>query len=356
MRIALVSTPFAAVPPVHYGGTELIVHELAEGLVARGHDVALYATGDSVTTAHLRSVYPRAKWPPDPFSDLHHISWAFRDVAQRRFDVVHAHSPTALAMGRLVPQTPLVYTIHHDEQPRLTDYYRQFPDVWYVAISTDQRARQDPLPRTAVIRHGLDPDRFAWSETPADYACFVGRLAQEKGPHTAIDVAAAAGVPIRVAGEAHPPDREFARTEVEPRLAQPHVTYLGAIGLDAKVPLLRDARALLAPIGWHEPFGLIIIEAMLSGCPVLAFPMGSAPELIERGVTGYVVRDAAEMTALLRPGSPLDQFDRRRCRARAMRRFGRSRLVAEHEALYAQVMGATAERLHRTAPVPVPAA
>jgi glycosyltransferase involved in cell wall biosynthesis len=352
MRIALVSTPFAAVPPVHYGGTELIVHELAEGLVARGHDVALYATGDSVTSAHLRWVYPAAKWPPDPFSDLHHTSWAFRDVAQRRFDVVHAHSPTALALGRLLPGTPLVYTIHHDEQPRLTDYYRQFPDVRYVAISADQRSRQPSLPGVAVIRHGLDPARFAWSDTPGEYACFVGRLAREKGPHTAIDIAAAAGVPIRVAGEAHPPDRDFARAEVEPRLGQPHVTYLGAIGLAAKVPLLRDARALLAPIDWHEPFGLIIIEAMLSGCPVLAFPMGSAPELIEQGVTGYVVRDADEMTAVLRPGSVLDRFDRRRCRARAVQRFSRSRLVKEHEALYDQVMGVTAERRPRIAPVP----
>jgi glycosyltransferase involved in cell wall biosynthesis len=355
MRIALISTPFAAVPPKDYGGTELVIHELVEGLVTRGHDVTLYATGDSRTAAQLKALYRTARWPPDPFCDLNHLSWAFRDVAQRRFDVVHAHSPTALAMARLLPRVPLVYTIHHDEQPRITDYYHQFPDAWYVAISADQRARQGSVRRITTIHHGLDAARFAWTETPGDYACFVGRLAREKGPHTAIEVAAAAGVPIRVAGEAHPPDRDFARTEVEPRLAQPHVTYLGRIGLAPKVPLLRDARALLAPIAWHEPFGLIIIEAMLSGCPVLAFPMGSAPELIEQGVTGYVVRDAEQMAAMLRRGSPLDQFDRRRCRAHAMHRFSRIRMVEEHENLYARVAVEGGGRRPRIA-APVPAA
>jgi glycosyltransferase involved in cell wall biosynthesis len=350
MRIALISTPFAAVPPKGYGGTELVVHELAEGLMGRGHEVTVYATGDSRTSGHLKSLYAAARWPPDPFCDLNHVSWAFHDAAQRRFDVVHAHSPTALAMGRLLPAVPLVYTIHHDEQQRLTEYYRQFPDVWYVAISADQRARQGPLGAMVTIHHGLDPARFTWTETPGDYVCFVGRLAREKGPHTAIDVAAAAGVPIRVAGETHPPDHEFARAEVEPRLALPHVSYLGGIGLAAKVPLLRDARALLAPITWHEPFGLIIIEAMLSGCPVVAFPMGSAPELIEEGVTGFLVRNADEMAAALRPGGPLDRFDRRRCRAHAMQRFSRARLVEQHEALYARV-AARAEG-PRMAPVP----
>lgn len=221
MRIALISTPFAAVPPKGYGGTELLVYELAEGLIARGHDVTVYATGDSRTTAELRALYRESCWPPDPFCDLNHVSWAFRDLVARRFDVVHAHSTTALALGRLLPDIPLVYTIHHDEQRRISDYYRSFPEVWYVAISADQRARQAPLPRLTTIHHGLDPSRFRWTATRGDYACFIGRLAREKGPHTAIDVAAWAGVPIHVAGAVHPPDVEFARAEVEPRLTLP---------------------------------------------------------------------------------------------------------------------------------------
>ena len=352
MRIAILSTPFAAVPPRGYGGTELIVHELAEGLVARGHHVTLYATGDSRTTAELRACYREARWPPDPFSDLHHASWALRDAAGGSFDLVHAHSTVALALGRMLPDLPLVYTIHHDAQPRLTEYYRQFPEAWYVTISADQQKRQGRFPRGTTIHHGLDPARFAWTGVPADYACFVGRLAREKGPDIAIDVAARAGVPIRVAGEAHPPDRPFAEAEVLPRLARPHVEYLGAIDLPVKVPLLRDARALLAPIRWHEPFGLILIEAMLSGCPVLAFPMGSAPELIEPGITGFLVRDADEMVEALRPGGPLEGFDRRRCRAHAMQRFSRARLVEDHERFYQRVLAESAGGRPRLAPVP----
>ncbi len=162
---------------------------------------------------------------------------------------------------------------------------------------------------------------------------FIGRFAKVKGPHTAIDAAAQAGVPIRVAGETHSVDGEFGRREVEPRLAQPHVTYLGKIGMEEKVPLLRDARALLAPITWDEPFGLILAEAMLSGCPVVAFGRGSVPELVEEGVTGFLPRDAAELVEIIRPGGPLDDFDRRRCRERAVERFGRDRMVADHERL-----------------------
>jgi glycosyltransferase involved in cell wall biosynthesis len=352
MRIALISTPFAAVPPKAYGGTELIVYELAEGLVARGHDVTLYATGDSQTAAKLKFIYPAAHWPPDPFADLHHVSWAYRDAVTRGFELIHAHSTTALALGRVAPRIPLVYTVHHDQQPRLTSYYREFPEVWFITISADQRARQGPLPRCAMIHHGLDSGRFLSTDTPGDYALFIGRLAEEKGPHTAIDAAGLAGVPIRVAGEVHPPDRAFARAEVEPRLPLRHVTYLGGIGFATKAPLLRDARALLVPITWHEPFGLIIIEAMLSGCPVLGFPMGSVPELVETGVTGYVVRDVHEMAHLLGPGSVLDRFDRRRCRAHAMQRFSRKRMVAEHEALYASVIAEVGVRRRRLAPVP----
>ena len=352
MRIALISTPFAAVPPKAYGGTELIVHELAEGLVKRGHDVTLYATSDSETTATLKSIYPTAHWPPDPLAELDHDSWAYRDAVRNGHELIHAHSTTALAMGRLAPRVPLVYTIHHDEQPRISRYYRQFPDVWYVTISADQHGRHAFLPRSTMIHHGLDPARFEWTERPREYAVFIGRLAEEKGPHRAIEAAQLAGIPIRVAGEAHPPDRAFAQAEVEPRLAQEHVTYLGNIGLAEKVPLLRDARALLVPITWHEPFGLIIIEAMLSGCPVLAFPMGSVPELVEPGVTGYLVQDVREMADLLRRGSRLDHFDRRRCRAHAMQHFGRDRLVAEHEAWFARAIAEVGDRRPRLAPVP----
>ena len=350
MRIALVSTPFVAVPPHSYGGTELVVHELTEGLVARGHDVVLFATGDSSTRAQLRALYPEAQWPPQMLTDLNHVSWAMQQIAAHgEFDVIHAHSAVALACARLTPATPVVYTLHHERDPHLSAFYSYCPHVHYIAISHDQRRREIPLEHVDVIHHGLLPSKYECTPTAAgEYVCFVGRFSRVKGPHTAIDAAARAGVPIRVAGGVHPPDEAWVNQYLRDRLAEPHVQYLGVVGLEEKRPLLRDARALLAPIEWNEPFGLILIEAMLSGCPVVAFGRGSVPELVENGVTGFIARNADELVDLVRPGGRVDAFDRQRCRSRAVQRFGRDRMVAQHVALY--------ERVARTVPLRVPEA
>lgn len=335
MRIAMISTPFVPVPPKDYGGTELVVHELVEGLLDLEHDVTLFATGDSHTRASLRSLYPHAEWPPESITDLNHCSWAMREIAEGEFDLIHAHSAAALALGRLAPDIPMVYTLHHVHIPAMSEYYRHFPDVSFVAISEDQARHETLVRRRTVIHHGLDPARYRWSPRPGPYVCFIGRFAREKGPHTAIDAAALAGLPIRLAGDVHPPDRHYAHTHMEPRLRSPHVTCLGPIGTAEKVPLLRDARALLAPIEWDEPFGLTLIEAMLSGCPVVAFAGGSIPELIEPGVTGFIAASLEEMARLIRPGGPVDRLDRGRIRAVAVGRFNRRRMAAEYEALYA---------------------
>jgi glycosyltransferase involved in cell wall biosynthesis len=338
MRIAIISTPFLPVPPRTYGGTELVVHELVEGLLEQGHDVGLFATGDSQSRAPTRALFPTAHWPPESLTDVEHAAWALGEVVRRDFDVVHVHSASVLPMMRLVPSLPpLVYTLHHPREERLSALYRRHPEPWYVAISASQARREIALPRLTVIHHGLDPGVFGCTDRAPDrYVCFVGRLSEEKGTHTAIDAAGIAGVPIHVAGEVHPPDRAFAEREVLPRLNQPHVTYLGNIGPAVKRPLLCDARALLVPIEWEEPFGLIMIEAMLSGCPVVAFPRGSVSELVEEGRTGFIVSGLDEMVAAIRPGGPVDSFDRRACRARAIERFSRRRMAMEHERLYAR--------------------
>jgi glycosyltransferase involved in cell wall biosynthesis len=342
VRIAMISTPFLAVPPRDYGGTELVVHELVEGLVERGHDVTLFATGDSRTRGELRSLYPQAHWPPGPLADLNHVSWALQAVARDRFDVVHTHSALALALRRLLPGIRLVYTLHHARDEQLSAFYRYYRDAQYIAISEDQRSREIPLPHCEVIHHGLDASLYQVRSEPGDYVAFVGRLAQVKGPHTAIDAAGRAGTPIRVAGEVHEVDGAFGEREVMPRLTLPHVSYLGTIGMGVKVPLLRDARALLAPIEWNEPFGLILIEAMLSGCPVVAYPRGSVPELVEPGVTGFIVHDEAELAEAIRPGGPIDGFDRAACRERAMARFSRDHMMDNHERLYRRLaLGST---------------
>jgi glycosyltransferase involved in cell wall biosynthesis len=338
MQIAMISTPFVPVPPRHYGGTELVVYELVEGLLDRGHEVTLFGTGDSHTRAESRSLYPEGQWPPEPLTDVNHVSWAMQQIADGEYDVVHTHSAAALGVARLMPHLPLVYTLHHAQDEPLSAYYRYFPEVHFVAISADQRRREPGVAECPVIHHGLDPARYHWTANPEPYVCFVGRFAPEKGPHTAIDAAKLAGVPIRVAGDVHRPNVDYFRAEVEPRLVQPHVSALGPIGMAQKVPLLCGARALLAPIDWNEPFGLILIEAMLSGCPVVSFARGSVPELVEPGITGFVAASMEEMAELIRPGGAVDQLDRRRVRARALRRFSRERMLLEYEALYRSIV------------------
>lgn len=338
MRIAMVSTPFLPVPPRDYGGTELVVHELAIGLAARGHDVVLFATGDSTAPLPLRYCYARAQWPPEPLVDFHHVTWAMREIADGGFDIVHVHSAAALACARLAPLPPMVYTLHHVRDQACSAFYRWHRDAYYVAISHDQRQREIPLPRVAVIHHGLEPRHYACTDRPGDYLCFVGRFSPIKGIHTAIDVAREAGLPIHVAGSVHAEDAAWADRVLNWRLRQDHVVNLDRVGMEAKVPLLRDAKALLAPIDWNEPFGLVLIEAMLSGCPALAFGRGSVPELVEPGVTGWVARDTEHMVELLRPGGPVDQFDRQRCRARAIERFSSTRMVEDYERLYAGIL------------------
>lgn len=352
LRIAMVSTPFIPVPPRDYGGTELIVHELVEGLLDRGHQVTLFATGDSQTRATLLALYDEAIWPPEPFAELDHVSWAMRQVAKGGYDVVHAHSPSALALGRVAHRPPLVYTVHHAQEAPLSRYYAGFPEVEFVAISRDQCRRETGPESCTVVHHGLDARRYQWRDRPDSYVCFVGRLAREKGPVTAVDAATRAGIPIQVAGAIHPPDRAYCEAKVLPRLSAPGVTWLGPIGMDRKAPLLRDARALLAPVEWNEPFGLIVIEALLSGCPVAGFGRGSLPELIEDGVTGFLASSEDDMVELIRPGGPVDALDRRRIREIAIRRFDRARMVADYERVY----DAAAARTHRGTLRPITAA
>lgn len=355
MRIALVSTPFLAVPPRDYGGTELVVYELAEGLIDQGHDVTLFATGDSTTRAEKRALYATGQWPPDPLADVNHVSWALREIVRDgRYDIVHMHSAVALGFTRVLPRLPLVYTIHHAREEHLSAFYTYFRDVQYVAISHEQKRREVPLRHIEVIHHGLDASRYSYEKCPRDYVCFMGRFAKEKGPDVAIDVAAEAGVPILVAGQTNPPDRPWAERELEHRLSQPHVRFIGSVGDTLKEPLLRDARALLAPISWQEPFGLVLAEAMLSGCPVVAFKHGSVGELVEEGITGFIARSRDHMTDLIRPGGVLESFDRGRCRARAVERFSRARMTTEHVALYETVMARRSRRASHERSVAVP--
>jgi glycosyltransferase involved in cell wall biosynthesis len=204
MRIALISTPYVPVPPPRYGGTELVVAELASALQTLGHEVTTFATGDSRPAGELRAHFARAIWPPDPYIDLAQANYACREIRHTDppFDVVHAHIAAALPFSRFI-DAPMVYTVHHDRVDGLAQFYQEFADVQYVMISQRQSTLHPEIPDRRVVHHGLDPARYAVGAGTGGYVAFLGRLAKEKAPHLAIDAASRAGVPLLIGGEAH---------------------------------------------------------------------------------------------------------------------------------------------------------
>jgi glycosyltransferase involved in cell wall biosynthesis len=340
VRIAMIAPPFLSVPPSRYGGTELIVAELVTGLARAGHQVTLFATGDSEPggSVTVRARFAEPVWPPQPYAELDHVGWAIEQILadERPFDVVHAHVPSALAFARVL-DAPLVYTVHHADgcdYLRLQSLYRR-TRARFVAVSHRQRQLMPELAGARVIHHGVDPARYRFCSTPAGYCAFLGRFAREKGVHHAIDAARAAGLPIRLGGAPHWRDDEYFDGELGVRLRRENVVCLGEVGGTLKRELLSNASALLFPIDWEEPFGLVMIEAMLSGTPVLAFGRGSVPEIVEDGVTGYVCRNVADLAARLRT---IGEFDRGACRARALERWTAARMVRDHLALYGELL------------------
>ncbi len=336
MRIAVLSTPFIRVPPSGYGGTELFCWELSEELSARGHEVTLYTTGDSVTRCSRRALYHRAEWPPTPHDDVNHVAWAFNEIAHREFDLVQLNSSLGVPFARFV-SVPIVHTIHHHREEAISRLFAAHPRVVYVAVSGRQLALETPLARSAVIHHGVSPDRYAPSLRDEGYLLHLGRYAVEKGTHLAIDAARLAGLPLKLAGRTHAPDVAYFAQEIRPRLEQEGVEELGEVEHEGKVALLRGARALLCPLQWEEPFGLVAIEAMLCGTPVIGFPRGSFPEIIDEGVTGFLVEDG-DVTAMARAAASLERFDRAACTQRARARFSTQVMTNAYERLYERVV------------------
>ena len=336
MRIAIVSTCAVPVPPPAYGGTELVVAELAKMLKRRGHDVTVYATGNSTPEATLRYRFETHVWPPNESMELRHAAFAWKDIAREDYDIVHTHQVPTLAFGPLRPDVPLVATLHHHRDPALIDFYLDFPETTHVAISRRQAELAPELGIMRVVHHGLDPARYPAGRGDGGYCAFVGRFAPEKGPHVAIDAALGAGVPIRLGGAPHWINEDYFRAEVAPRIARGgrDVEWLGEVSFEPKLSLMQGATALLFPLDWEEPFGLVMIEAMLVGTPVIAFPRGSVAEVVEDGVTGFIVRGPAEMSARLRD---VAQFDRERCRARAVERWGAMRMAQQYERIYEEL-------------------
>jgi glycosyltransferase involved in cell wall biosynthesis len=297
LKIALIAPPFIAVPPSDYGGTELFVADLAEGLSKAGIDVLVYANGQSTVSAELRWIYERSQWPikvPEHawIRELNHNSWATSEAA-KTCDIVHVQSAQGIAFSRFFDRKT-VLTLHGPHDPSLSDYYAHFPDVQYVCISDAQR-REEALPKVRTIHHGIDMSRYRFVPLKQQYLSFIGRIAPVKGTHLAIDVARRTGIPLKIAGEVQPTNRDYFEEMIKPRIDGKLVEYVGPANLQAKNELLGNSMAMLFPIQWREPFGLVMIEAMACGTPVLAMPGGSVPEVVSDGVSGYICRSVRMM-------------------------------------------------------------
>ena len=335
MRIAQLAPLAESVPPKLYGGTERVVAWLVDELVELGHEVTLFASGDSKTKGKLHAVWPRAlrlgRKGADPNAACALLIEAIAERA-RDFDVIHSHVDWLPLPVLSRTGVPFLTTMHGRlDLPGLPQVIGAFADAPFVSISADQRR---PLPEAnwiATIQHGLPKDLFRPSYEPGSYLAFLGRLTADKGPEDAIRIARAARMPLRIAAKIPRSETAYFKNKLEPNIDGQTVQLVGEVDDAKKQPFLADAAGLLFPIDWPEPFGLVMIEAMACGTPVIAYGSGSVPEVVEDGVTGFIV-DGKEQA--IRAVKELGRLDRRVVRARFEERFAASRMAHEYETRY----------------------
>ena len=345
MRIAQISPLMEAVPPKLYGGTERIVAYLSDALVAMGHDVTLFASGDSVTTATLAPACPRAlRVDPTIRDHIAPLMAMLETVAQRagEFDIIHLHCDYLGYSALRRTGTPFLATLHGRlDLPELRPLYGVFSNVPVVSISDAQRA---PLPQArfiATIPHGL-PERLLLPGSGAGgYLAFLGRISPEKRADRAIAIARAAGLPLKIAAKVDRVDEAYFHAEIKALLRQPGVEFIGEIDDRHKNAFLGQARALLFPIDWPEPFGLSMIEAMACGTPVLAYGHGAVPEVVDEGVTGAIVHTMDEATSRVQSVLALDRVQVRR---RFEQRFTVARMARDYVEIYKSLIGTPKKR------------
>jgi glycosyltransferase involved in cell wall biosynthesis len=340
MKIAQVAPLIESVPPKNYGGTERVVSYLTEALVELGHDVTLFASGDSTTRAKLVPTIPRSVRldPAQPDWLMWHTTMLDRVFsAAQEFDIIHFHVDFLhYPLSKRCP-TPCVTTLHGRlDLPDLVSLHQHFHEQALVSISHNQRKPLANSRWLATVHHGLPESLYRFQPTPDDYFAFVGRMSPEKRVDRAIEIARATGTRLRIGAKVDPADEEYFESQVRPLLRHPLIEYIGEIDEAQKDELLGNARALLFPIDWPEPFGLVLIEALACGTPVVAYRCGSVPEVIEHGITGFIVDDQQEAVEAARY---IGRIDRLVCRNAFERRFTAHRMAQHYLAVYRTLQG-----------------
>ena len=335
MHIAQVSPLFESVPPQSYGGTERVVSYLTEELVRQGHDVTLFASGDSETQAELVAVTDRSLRLSSTARDYiaHHILM-LESVARRadEFDLIHYHIDYLhFPLSRRLESVHLTTLHGRLDLPDLVPIYQEFPEMPVVSISDAQRAPLSWINWVGTVHHGIPPDLYAFYPDAGEYLAFVGRISPEKGVDRAIHIAQQTGIPLKIAAKVDGADSIYYNDTIRPLLNDGLVEFLGEVGDLEKNVVIGGARALLFPINWPEPFGLVMIESMACGTPVIAYGHGSVPEIIEEGVSGFVV---SSMDEAVRAVSRIDTVSRHGCRAAFEGRFTVDRMARDYLALY----------------------
>lgn len=335
MRIAVIAPPWTPVPPTRYGGTELVVDMLATGFQDAGHEVLLYTTGDSTCPVPKAWVLPTA---PEPIgssvAELRHVMNAY-DLA-KDFDIVHDHTVMGPVFSERFPGLKVVTTMHGPFVEELADIYRRIAvTVPLIGISEAQRRPVPDIPIRRVIHHGVPASAFPYGDGKGGYCLFLGRMSVDKGAHRATEAAYKAGVPLIIAAKMREQaEIDYFEANVKPYLND-DIRYVGEVSHEEKLELLTNARCLLFPIRWNEPFGMVMVEALACGTPVIAFPEGAAPEVIEEGVTGFLCDNIDDMAATI---PRLDNIDRANCRAAVEGYFSARRMVEEHLELFEEII------------------
>jgi len=340
MRIGIISPLWKPLPPERYGGTELIVSYIAEELVKRGHDVTVFASKDSKTSARLVPVTEKNLYDTFGYFKWDNLEYDIIETEMvgrlsSEFDILHNHNGfVPLTITPLI-KTPMITTLHSSLPPQPESLARAFKDRLFVSISNAQRQLAPYLNYIKTVYHGIDVERFPFSARTGDYLVFLGTFSPYKGPDIAIRIAKESKIPIVLAGEIRKEFEDFYKKEIASMDNGKDVIIKGELDFEEKVELLKNAMALLMPVRWQEAFGIVMIEAMACGTPVIGFNKGAISEVIEDGLSGFVVNSVEESReAVLK----IQRIDRRHCRKTVKERFSINRMVDEYESLYRELI------------------